>query len=279
MAAATALRAHIRPGSRVLLTTGLVTARVPQGETDGPPGTLALARALALGLRAEVVILTESSVVPVLETGAEALAASEGDGARWRDRCRVQAFPCEPDRAARAAGRLFASRRPAAVVSIEKLGPNERGIAHTMRGEDVTASQARTDLLFPLAHRSGVLTVGVGDRGNEIGMGGLLARSRRCACPCGGGIACVVRAQVPVAAFTSNWGAHAMTAALAVLGGAPGLLHRPRSETRMLREMVRAGAVDGATRERAPTVDGSTLALQSAVLGLYQALLRSASRP
>jgi hypothetical protein len=278
-AAARALLSQIHPGSRVLLTTGLVTPHVPKGETDGPPGTLALARALILGLRADVLVLTEPSVVPVLMAGAEALAASEGDGTTWQGRLRMRDFPSDPVRAAGAARRLFLKRPPAAVISIEKLGPNGRGVVHTMRGEDVTASQARTDLLFPLAHRSGVLTVGIGDRGNEIGMGGLLVPSPRCACPCRGGIACAVRARMPVVAFTSNWGAHAVTAALAAFVGEARLLHRPQSEVRMLRAMVRAGVVDGATRERGPTVDGSGLPLQSALLGLFQALVRSAPRP
>ena len=277
--AARALLARLGPGSRVLLTTGLVTPQIPCGETDGPPGTLALARALILGLGVEASILAESTVVPVLREGVEALATSEGDGTDWRTRLQVQVFPSDPVLAAGAARRLFAGRLPAAVISIEKLGPNGRGVVHTMRGEDVTAHQARTDLLFPLAHRRGVLTVGIGDRGNEIGMGGLLTRTARCACPCRGGIACAVRARRPVVAFTSNWGAHAVTAALAAYLGRPRLLHRPQSEARMLRRMVRAGAVDGATRQRVLTVDGTGLIVQTALLGLLQALVASAARP
>ena len=219
--AARALLARLRPGSRVLLTTGLVTPHIPCGETDGPPGTLALARALILGLGVEASVLTESSVVPVLAEGVEALATSEGDGTDWRPRLHLQAFPSDPAPAAGVVRRLFAGHRPAAVISIEKLGPNRRGVVHTMRGEDVTAHQARTDLLFPPAHRHGVLTIGIGDRGNEIGMGGLLTRTARCACPCRGGIACAVRARKPVVAFASNWGAHAVTAALAAYLGRP----------------------------------------------------------
>ena len=277
--AARALLARLRPGSRVLLTTGLVTPHIPCGETDGPPGTLALARALILGLGVEASVLTESSVVPVLAEGVEALATSEGDGTDWRPRLHLQAFPSDPAPAAGVVRRLFAGHRPAAVISIEKLGPNRRGVVHTMRGEDVTAHQARTDLLFPPAHRHGVLTIGIGDRGNEIGMGGLLMRTARCACPCRGGIACAVRARKPVVAFASNWGAHAVTAALAAYLGRPGLLHRPQSEARMLRRIVRAGAVDGATRKRVPTVDGTGLAVQAALLALLRALVASATRP
>ena len=278
-AAARALLARVRPRGRVILTTGLVTPHIARGETDGPSGTLALARALILGLKARVLILTEPQVVAVLEEGSAALAGSERDGEAWQTRLRIRPFPSDPGQAAAASRRLIAIRPPMALISIEKLGPNGHGVIHTMRGEDVTRHQARTDLLFPLATRRGILTVGVGDRGNEIGMGGLLRQPARCACPCRGTIICAVEARYPVAAFTSNWGAHALTAGLAAYLGQPRLLPRPESEARMLRSMVRAGAVDGATRQRVPTVDGTGLDLQVAFLGMLQALVEAVSRP
>ncbi len=278
-AAARALLRRIRPGSRVILTTGLVTPRITCGETDGPAGAAALARALILGLGAEILVLTEASVAPVIQRTAEALASSEGDEAGWLARLHVAEFPTDPTAAAKAGGRLWRRDRPWAIVSVEKLGPNARGVIHTMRGEDVTALQARTDLLFPEARRQRILTIGIGDRGNEIGLGGLAVRPGRCACPCGGGIACAVCADVPVIAFNSNWGAHAIAAALAARLGNVRLLHRPSSEARMLRRMVRAGAVDGVTRRRLPTVDGGPLALQVACVSMLQALLGALPRP
>ena len=276
--AARALSRRVRPGSPVILTTGLVTPRIPRGETDGPPGAVALARALILGLGAHVLVLTEAPVVPVIRRTAEALAASEADPEDWRTRFAVEAFPADPVAATKARDRIWSADRPAALVSIEKLGPNSRGVIHTMRGEDVTAAQSRTDVFFPLARREGVLSVGIGDRGNEIGLAGLLAHPARCVCPCGGSIACAVRADVPVVAFSSNWGAHAVTALLAARLGDPRLFHQPLGEARMLRQMVRAGAVDGVTRERVPTVDGGPLALQVAFVGMLRALLESFPR-
>jgi hypothetical protein len=47
----------------------------------------------------------------------------------------------------------------------------------------------------------------------------------------------------------------------------------------MLRQMVRAGAVDGVTRERVPTVDGGPLTLQTALVGMLHALLESLPEP
>ncbi len=278
-AAARALLDRARQNSRVIVTTGLVTPHIPRGETDGPSGALALARALILGRRVRVLLLTEPQVVPVLEAGAGALADEETTGKGWQARLRIRPFPTDASLAQAACRRLMGNGPPAALVSVEKLGPNRQGVIHTMRGEDVTRYQARTDMLFACAARDGFLTVGIGDRGNEIGMGGLLGRAARCACSCGGSIACAVRADVPVAAFTSNWGAYAVTAALAHRLGQPRLLPKPQSEARMLRRIVRAGAVDGATRQRIPTVDGVGLAVHVAFLGMLHALLGAAPQP
>lgn len=278
-ATAHALLERVRTGGRVIITTGLVTPHIPRGETDGPSGALALARGLILGRRARVILLTEPQVVPVLKAGLGALIGVERDGKGWASHLRIRPFPTDEAQAVATGRHLIEAETPAALVSIEKLGPNDKGVIHTMRGEDVTRHQARTDVLFPLAERRGILTVGIGDRGNEIGMGGLLRGNARCTCACRGSIACAVEAQSPVAAFTSNWGAHAVTAAAACRLGLPHLLPHPRSEAHMLRKMVRAGAVDGATRRRVPTVDGGGMALQVAFLAMLHALLEAVLRP
>jgi D-glutamate cyclase len=270
--AAAALLARLRPGDQVLLTTGLVAAGIPCGETDGPTGTLVLARALILGCRVRVTLLAEAAVVPPLQAAADILAAVEGDAPSWRRSLALRPFPEDPAAAAFESRALWRRLAPTAVLSIEKLGPNDRGVIHTMRGQDVTATQARTDLLFALATERGALTVGIGDRGNEIGMGGLAGGVARCQCPCGGRIACALTADVPVVAYTSNWGAHAVAAALAAARGMPHLLHRPAAEARMLRGLVRCGVVDGVTRRREATVDGASLSIQVALVGLFAAL-------
>jgi hypothetical protein len=85
-----------------------------------------------------------------------------------------------------------------------------------------------------------------------------------------------VAAQRPVVAPTSNWGSYAVAAALAARTGQPGLLHAPQTEVRVLRAIARAGAVDGVTRRRGPTVDGGGLGLQAALVAGLHALLRAA---
>jgi hypothetical protein len=78
----------------------------------------------------------------------------------------------------------------------------------------------------------------------------------RCSCPCGGGMAAVVKADVPVVAAVSNWGAYGICAALAYLEGRDEILHSAEIEHEMLRACVAGGAIDGPTGRPLPWVDG-----------------------
>lgn len=106
-----------------------------------------------------------------------------------------------------------------------------------------------------------VRTIGVGDGGNEIGMGSFLWESLHPLVPNGHGprIVCRIPTDWTIVAGTSNWGAYALAAAAAVLKGRPEVLESwPESRhEQLLRHLVQHGpAVDGVTREREPTVDG-----------------------
>lgn len=277
-AAAARLLARLRGGDRVFLSTGLVTSRIPHGETDGPPGAAVLARALVRRCGVTVALFTEEAVCEPMGVTLEALAA-EGGGDGWPSRVAVRAFPREAAAAREEADRLFRREPPRALVSIEKLGPNAGGIIHNLRGQDVTSTQARVDFLFAKANRARVLTVGVGDRGNEIGLGRLAPRPRCCSCPCGGSLECAIPAECPVVAFSSNWGAYAVAAALDGGESAAPLVHRPVTEARMLRRLIRAGALDGVTGRREPSVDGVSLPIQAAIVGMLRALVHVSRRP
>ena len=101
----------------------------------------------------------------------------------------------------------------------------------------------------------------VGDGGNEVGMGrlpaGLIART----VPNGAEIACVTACDHLTVAGVSNWGAYGLMAALAVLrpDWRPTIAkfltaERDLAVTRAI--VDNAGAVDGVTALREPTVDG-----------------------
>src|SRR5207248_3184869 len=83
-------------------------------------------------------------------------------------------------------------------------------------------------------------TVGVGDGGNEIGMGRVRARLAREG-PLMARIASIVPVDHPVVAGVSNWGAYGIVAQLARLTGRS-LLHTPAEERRLIDACGGAGA-------------------------------------
>ena len=110
------------------------------------------------------------------------------------------------------------------------------------------------------------VTIGVGDGGNEIGMGNVRVRLSRLG-PLMARIAAVVATDHLVVAGVSNWGAYGITAELGRLAGRP-LLHAPETERRLIEACVKAGAVDGITRRPEATVDSLDLDTHTAFLRL-----------
>jgi hypothetical protein len=237
-AAAQAARA-LRRAKRVVLTTGFsVGPGMP--ETDGPPGTASLGRALRL-LGAEVTYITDAAALPPLQAALGALGEPTP----------IVTFHVAGD-ARLTARRLLAEHAPTHLISVERPGRTGTGDYLSMRGESVREWNAPLDALFLEASRR-VITVGVGDGGNEIGMGALRARLAG-AGPRIRKVASVVSARHPVVAGVSNWGAYGIVVELSRLARRP-LLHTGEEERRMIEACVKAGAVDGITRKHEATVD------------------------
>src|SRR5207247_2784688 len=137
-----------------------------------------------------------------------------------------------------------------------------RGRCRSMRGRDVTPFTRPAHLLFenpPGVMVGGRVTIGIGDGGNEIGMGKLPWTTIRKNIPNGGLVACRVPTDHLIVAGVSNWGAYALAAGVRRLRGASSepALYDVACEHELLRLMVDAGPlVDGVTSERTATVDG-----------------------
>ncbi len=289
--AAERLRERVHPGDTVIIATGCTYPgfELVVGEPDGPMGAASLARALALGLHAKPVIVTEECLVD----GVRAAVRGAGLNLLAMDHLRrlspdlnrsaiVLSFPVDDDEAVRESARMLDELRPGAIVAIEKLGPNERGVYHMVKGHDSSAFQAKAGRLFEAAQPRGVLTIGVGDRGNEIGMGAiadtvkrLLPYGAKCQCPCGGGVADATLVDVVVPGTCSNWGAYGIAACLAALLDDPDILHDARAEARMLRGCIDAGMADGISILCEPAVDGIAEDVHLAVVTMLNAIVRA----
>jgi hypothetical protein len=252
--AAEQLAETVDSGDTVLVLTGfLIPPTYPQ-ETDGPPGATSVARAMDRALGANPIIACEPNGVDVCEATAVAggLRVEDREAAlRSRHTVAIEEFPTDRTAAGEYAQTVVDDLDPAAVVFVEKVGANAAGVYHNSAGHDISEQSAKTDEL--LDRLNDVLTVAVGDGGNEVGMGVVedavrehVDHGRECQCPCNSGIAATEEVDVLVPATVSNWGGYAIAAALdATIRANTGALHDPETEIRMLDQCALAGGIDG----------------------------------
>jgi hypothetical protein len=269
-AACHGLAEHPAPVLGVVTGFYIPTADPPGWETDGPLGALFLARALPqLGIR--VVLATDpGGCHRALGAG---LKACEGAPA-----VPVRTLPEEGE-----AVLDWGSDAPTHLLALERVGPShtpasvaaqpgateehvarfraevqaeEHDRCHTMRGRDVTAHTRPAHRLFELPRP---VTIGIGDGGNEIGMGKVGWDVIRRNIPNGAVVACRVAADHLIVAGVSNWGAYALAAGVGLVRRRPldPALFDPGRERELLRVMVEEGPlVDGVSGRPAVTVDG-----------------------
>ncbi|MBE6962633.1 MAG: DUF4392 domain-containing protein [Ruminococcaceae bacterium] len=222
-------------GGTVLLTTGFYVAG--HAETDGPPGTLLLAKALQM-----------LGFCPVVVTDGLCRGYFERGG-----------IPCTYVEPATDEGELAALLRelaPVGLISVERCGRNEDGEYLNMCGISIAEHTAPIDRLFDLAD---VPSVGIGDGGNEIGMGNLAEQIRKELAL----IPCRVTVDKLVIATVSNWGALGLCACLGALPAAAEV-----EEAYLLAQEL--GFVDGVIRECVLGEDGFAL---DVVRALYRELV------
>uniref|UniRef100_A0A3B3HCT1 D-glutamate cyclase n=2 Tax=Oryzias latipes TaxID=8090 RepID=A0A3B3HCT1_ORYLA len=224
--------------SSVAITTGFPTHYMhsPPDETDGPPGAIAIATML-LSLGKDVTLLTDRRAVEMtgamvdeaVRTGvlkaAIPVVTFEGSGPEA-----AQNFLCHHGDTSKP--------RFDHLVAIERSGRAEDGNYYNMRGINIKHLVDPIDDLFIAARTiSGVSTTGIGDGGNELGMG-KVKQQVKSLMPMGEVVACDVPADFAITAGVSNWGGYAVACGLY-------LLHTCPSHRRYLRK--------GLGQEAAPT--------------------------
>ena len=231
---------------RALVVTGFYIpgASSPAAESDGPAGAVEMAAALrAMG--GDAWLVSDEWCAPVVSAAARGdvpddhvLISPRGDGFdAWLDSVR----------------RLVAGRGIDSLVYIERVGPSRDGGPRNMRGVDISRWTAPLSRLTEL----GLTTVGVGDGGNEIGMGRIDSLPIEDVVDHGERIACTVSTEHLIISGTSNWGGHALVCSMRVMGH-PELdpLLDDSWHREVLRRVAAAGGLDGVTMLNTPTVDG-----------------------
>ena len=222
------------PGTTII-TTGFYILYGNAIETDGPPGAIAIGVALqALGHK--VIYLTDQHCLPVMESLAE-------------NKAEVLEFPItDLDASQEFAKKTLSRLEPSLIISIERCSPSADGTYRNMRSMDVSDYTAKVDTLF-----GSCPSVGIGDGGNEIGMG--LLRKQILNHPELHPNPATVPCDRLIISSCSNWGGWGLVAALSNLNGR-NLLPTLGDERERVNNCVNMGAVDGFTGTAKPYVDG-----------------------
>ena len=223
----------------VFLVTGFFVAGF--AETDGPSGTVFLAHALKK-LGYNPVIVSDDYARGFFEIKEiETVYMPFWEGEKW----------CED---------LLEKYKPVGLISVERCGKNSKNDYANMRGVSIADTTAKIDILFELAYGK-IPTIGVGDGGNEIGMGNVasIVSEKLSLVPC------VIKTDLLVIATVSNWGAYAITAYLEKLSGIPVFMSYDDVHE-YIEQTVKIGSVDGVRRKRSVSVDGFEMDVEKEII-------------
>jgi len=265
----------VKEGSIVFIATGWpdrpdITPNIE--ETDGPPGAAILARSINKAFNAIPFIFIEENLVDsmaiVLNAAGLRVLPPEQAMLTYKNHAPINAaavlsFPINKEKAKKISIDLINKYNPTAIITIEKGGMNEKGVIHTSRGVDTSKYMAKIDFLIREANKKGILTIGIGDGGNEIGMSLIqddikryIPFGNKCKCPCGAGIAPSTKIDCLITAAVSNWGAYGLGAGLAILKGRQDIFHNGEIERRVLEKAADAQFIDGISGYTEPGADG-----------------------
>ncbi|NXI10825.1 GLUCM protein, partial [Irena cyanogastra] len=203
--------------SSVLITTGFPThfTHQPPEENDGPPGALAIA-AMLQALEKQVAIVTDQRA---MDLNKKIIEEAVQLGILKKP---IPLLSYQRESADSALMFLCENGNPGKprfdhLVAIERAGMAADGNYYNARKVNIKHLVDPIDELFLAAQTiPGVTTTGVGDGGNELGMGKVKDAVKK-HIKNGDTIACDVEADFTVVAGVSNWGGYAIACALHVL--------------------------------------------------------------
>ncbi len=288
--AAMQLKKVLEPGRLVYIFTGFILPTHQKPETDGMVSSILLARALARGF----------SVVPVLVCPGECILAARNmasvaglhaydsitEAQQYPAAMALVPFSKDVEEARRQAEAMLDMYAPAAGISVEHPGANSIGVYHNAIGRNVTALEDKSDILFEMLYQRRILTVAIGDLGNEMGLGTLsehiqkyipYAAPEGCGCGCCGGICVHTKADHVITATVSDWGCYGLIAALAFLQSDLDIMHDGEMEREMLLAATRNGMVD-MNGWLIPAIDGFELKMQMLMVDLMRECISYAPR-
>ena len=232
--------------NKVAILTGFYIISAGATETDGPIGAIAIGNALKK-LNYDVTYITDQfsidPIKPILNSDDK-----------------FELFPLTSiEESKKYAKNLLDRINPNLIISIERCGINNNGDYLNSAGKKIHEYNAKTDYLFD----HNIPSIGIGDGGNEIGMGNLteiIKKSDSLSNP-----PCITETDILIPTSVSNWGGYGLVAGLSKLSG-KNLLPSIEEDEKLIKNFVDAGAVDGITAAQVYKVDSFELDVNSSII-------------
>ena len=228
----------------VFITTGFYIVYAKASETDGPPGAIALGNALKkIGYK--VVYITDKWSLEILKGMTNDLIID---------------FPVSDHENSKVfAINLIKELKPSVSISIERASLMEDGTYRNWKSQDISEYNAKLDYIFNNTSN----TIGIGDGGNEIGMGNLFTEIKNTR-----GLPdkpAVTKVDELIVSSCSNWGAYGLICSISEIKSI-NLLPSLNDAKNLIKKCVDLGAVEGLTGEKKYAVDGRDLEKDSVCL-------------
>ncbi len=287
--AAKLLNDKLKKGSLVYIATGWANRPDVNNEiweNDGPPGAVALARSLVIAKKAVPIILTENVFTSQIKEMLKVIdiqplnlneAIINSNSPFPVAAVGVDSFPINKEDALSKAIELINIDKVEAVISIEKGGMSEKGEIHMSSGRKTTGQTSKIDFLINEAKKENILTLGIGDGGNELGMGNIkpfilknFPHLKRCICGCASTIVPDNIVNLLITSAVSNWGAYAICACLSHLNSDLYIMHNQEMEKELMYISRQIGLIDGQSGFTSVSVDGISLEANMAITTLLR---------
>ena len=220
---------------KIIISTGFFEIIPKTIETDGPPGAFSIGNAITK-LGGEIIYLIESHTKDFIGKDQKTIV-----------------FPnTTKEKSVEFAKTIIKDYKPSALISIERCGITENNRYLNISRQDISNYNAYIDVLFDLHNN----TIGIGDGGNEIGMGNLHDQIVDISgLPDNPSTTTVSHL---IISSCSNWGSYGLIAAISKIVG-KNLLPSVEQGKKYIRKLVDNGAVEGMSGKKYYGVDGRNL--------------------
>tara|TARA_B100000945_G_scaffold210587_1_gene169483 strand:+ start:176 stop:1015 length:840 start_codon:yes stop_codon:yes gene_type:complete len=240
--------------NKAIILTGFYILSAGAAETDGPIGAIAIGNALK-NIGYHVTYITDEFSQPPIK---KVLSADDN----------LEIFPMQNhEQSAITADKMISDLNPSLIISIERCGPTVNGDYLNSRGKKIEEFNSKTEYLL----NNNIPSIGIGDGGNEIGMGNLkhvIKNSTELSNP-----PCITTTDLLIPASTSNWGGYGLVAGLSKITNKNLLPSIPEDE-KLIKDFVDAGGVDGITATSSYKVDSFELEVNSSILNRLHKLIQ-----